>query len=126
VGYAEEEERGDGPKVRVSAQSLFSFDLFFSFLIQIPNIQIHILISVLNSNLKYNPNMSIYSISLIILYTYIYIYGRNKWFHDKSLFSFSNLMSSFKIRGIICVVHNMHYYKVIGKRSTSHYLFIGT
>jgi hypothetical protein len=72
--------------------------------------------------------MSIYSISLIILYIYIYIlfiYGRNKWFHDKSLFLFSNLMSSFKIRGIIYVVHNMHYYKVIGKRSTSHYLFIG-
>jgi hypothetical protein len=57
---------------------------------------------------------------LLIVFTHL-----DKWFHDKSLFSFSNLMSSFKIRGIIYVVHNMHYYKVIGKRSTSHYLFVG-
>jgi hypothetical protein len=75
VGCAEEEERGDGPKVRVLAQSLFSFFPFFSFLFQIPNIQIHILISVLNSNLKYNPNMSIYSISVIILYIYYLFMG---------------------------------------------------
>jgi hypothetical protein len=57
---------------------------------------------------------------LLIVFTHL-----DKWFHDNSLFSFSNLMSSFKIRGIIYVVHNMHYYKVIGKRSTSHYLFVG-
>jgi hypothetical protein len=53
----------------------------FSFLFQIPNIQNQILISILNSNLKYNPNVSINpTIINIIIYPpsyYFIVEARN-------------------------------------------------
>jgi hypothetical protein len=109
---------------------LFFFYTFCFFFISNFKHSIQIQIPVLNfhfPSVKINPNVNINStVYNIIIYSFpfhLFMEGINGFITIPFLIFY--FMFSFKIGGQIYVFNKMHHHKIISKRSTFLYLFIG-